>query len=175
MSTGVTPGGRDANFFAVTIISAISLPVTVTRRIAESPPTFTVWQTGGPSRGTTGVDDNMGRISSSPPSPAAEKNEGVGEGVGVEVGAGVAVEVGMGVGSGDEVGFGDGEGVGAGVSVGVGVGVDVGMGVGSGEDAGVGAGDGVGSGVTGRVSTVTYPARLSVLVTEPFRIVRFTV
>ena len=90
----------DSSFFAVTMIPDIFFPVTVTRRIAESPPTFTVWQTSGPSPTGYGVVENPGRISSPPPSPAPGDTERVGpvEGVGSGVGVGEG-------GVGDRVGW----------------------------------------------------------------------
>jgi hypothetical protein len=100
----VTPDGKDGTFLAVTIISDISCPVTVTRLIAESPPTFTVWHPSGPAPRGTDVDDGTGSESSALPEPSKGAGVGltgdVGVGVGedVMVGVGVAVSVGAGVG-----------------------------------------------------------------------------
>jgi len=88
---GVTPDGKDASLLEMTIISAIPCPVTVTRLIAESPPTFTVWQPRGPAEGGTGVDDGAGRRSSSLPDISVGDGPGVGEEVNVKVGDDVDV------------------------------------------------------------------------------------
>ena len=148
----------DSRFFAVTMMPDMFFPVTVTRRIAESPPTFTVMQTSGPSPAGYGVVDTPGRISSPPLPMVSGDTEGFGFVVGVEYGAGVGEGVGVHVGSG------------VGVSSGVGVGGGVGEIVGS----GVGVAGGVGVGVTGGFTTIIYSVRLSVLVTEKLRMVRFT-
>ena len=144
---GDTPDGKDVSFRAVTIISVISCPVTVTRLIAESPPTFTVWQPSGPAPRGKGVDDGAGRGSSALPEPS------------VGAGAGVVEEVRVGVGE----------------EVMVGVGEDVGVGVGEDVSVGVGVGEVVGTVVSGGATTVTYPERLRVLTTVRFWTVRFTV
>ena len=97
----------------MTIISDNSCPVTVTRLIAESPPTFTVWQPAGPAAGGTGVDNGPGKWSSSPSELSPEVGEGEGEGVnageGEGIGVGVGEDVNTGVGDGSGVGVGDGE------------------------------------------------------------------
>jgi hypothetical protein len=92
----------------VTIISVISCPITVTRLIAESPPTFTVWQPSDPPAGGTGVDDGAERGSSALPEPL--KGAGVGVigdvrvGVGKDIMVGAGVTVGVGAGVGDVMG-----------------------------------------------------------------------
>lgn len=135
----------------MTIISDISCPVTVTRLIAESPPTFTVWQPGGPDAGGNGVDDVVGRGSSSTPDVSVEVGVGFGEGVNSGVGEEVEVDVGEGeavsVGAGVVVSVGAGEDVGVGESVGEGEGERVGSGEVVGKGVSVGAGVRVGSGV----------------------------
>jgi len=145
---GVTPDGKDVSFRAVTIISAISCPVTVTRLIAEFPPTFTVWQLSGPVPRGKGVDDGAGRGSSALPEPSVGADAGVGEEVRVGVG--------------EEVSVGEGD------NVSVGVGEDVGGGVGEEVRLGVGVGEVVGTVVSGGATTVTYPERLRVLATLRF-------
>ena len=159
---GMTPDGKDASFRAVTIISAIPCPVTVTRLIAESPPTFTVWQPSGPAPRETVVDDGAGRGSSALPEPSLGVIVRVGEGVRVGVSEGVRVGVSEGV----RVGVGEGVRVGVGKEVRVGVGEGVGVGVGDG--VGVGVGEAVGTVVSGGAITVTYPERLRVLATLKF-------
>ena len=173
ISIGLTPDGRQGSFRAVTIISVISWPVTVTRLIAESPPTFTVWQPSGPTPGGSGVDDGAGRGSSALPEPSVGAGVLIGDvrvGIGEDVMVGVGKEVGgVRVGVGEEVRVGVGEvvqvGVGEGVTAGVGVAVGVGAGV----------GEVVGTVVSGGATMVTYPGRLIALVTVRFRTVRFTV
>jgi hypothetical protein len=155
ISMGVTPDGKDVSFRAVTIISAISCPVMVTRLIAESPPTFTVWQPSGPAPRGKGVDDGAGRGSSALPEPSV----GAGAGVGEDVRVGVGEEVSVGVGE----------------EVSVGVGEDVSVGVGEDVSVGVGVGEVVGTVVSGGATTVTYPERLRVLTIVKFWTVRFTV
>ena len=147
-STGGTPDGKDVSFRAVTIISAISCPATVTRLIAESPQTFTVWQPSGPAPRGKGVDDGPGRGSSALPEPSV----GAGAGVGEEVSVGVGEEVRVGVGE----------------DVRVGVGEDVRVGVGEDVRVGVGVGEVVGTVVSGGATTVTYPERLKILTTVRF-------
>ena len=137
---GVTPDGKEGSFLAVTIISVISCPVTVTRLIAESPPTFTVWHPSSPSPRGTSVDDGAGSGSSALPDPS----------------------VGAGAGVGEDVRVGTGE------DVMVGVGEDVSVGVGVGEEVRVGVGEGVGTVVSGGATTVTYPERLRTLTTVRF-------
>ena len=135
ISIGMTPDGNDGIFCAVTIISAISCPVTVTRLIAEVPPTFTVLHPSGPDTRGSGVDNGRGRGSSALPEPS--KGAGVGLIGDVSVGVGEEVIV----------------GVGEKVSVGVGEEVIVGVG----EEVSVGVGDVVGTVVSGGATTVTYP------------------
>ena len=170
----MTPDGKAGSFLAVTIISAISCPVTVTRLIAESPPTFTVWQPSGPAFGRSGVDDGAGGGSASLPESSVGARVLIGD---VRVGVGEVVMVGVGkvvrVGVGENVSVGVGEdvrtGVGEVVKVGVGEVVTVAVGVRA------GVGEVVGTVVSGSATTVTYPGRLRALVTVRFRTVRFTV
>jgi len=161
---GVTPDGKDVSFRAVTIIPAISCPVTVMRLIAESPPTFTVWHPSDPAPRGTGVDDGAGRGSSALPEPSVRAGAGVGE----EVRVGVGEEVMVGVGDDVSVGEGDDVSVGVGEDVGVGVGEEVKVGGGEEVKVGVGVGEVVGTVVSGGATTVTYPERLRVLATLRF-------
>ena len=154
----MTPDGKAGSFLAVTIISAISCPVTVTRLIAESPPTFTVWHPSGPTPRGIGVDDCAGRGSSALPDPSLGAGAGEGEDASVGIGEGVMVGV------GEDVSVGEGDDV----SVGVGVGEDVGVGVGEDVKVGVGVGERVGTVVSGGATTVTYPERLRTLTTVRF-------
>jgi hypothetical protein len=175
---GITPDGRYGSFRPVTIISVISWPVTVTRLIAESPPTFTVWQPSGPAFGRSSVDDGAGRGSSSLPESSVGTRVLIGDvrvGVGEEVMVGVGKVVRVGVGENVSVGVGEDvrTGVGEVVKVGVGEVVTAGVGVAVGVRAGVG--EVVGTVVSGGATTVTYPGRLRALVTVRFRTVRFTV
>ena len=144
----MTPDGKDGTFLAVTIISDISCPVTVTRLIAESPPTFTVWHPSGPAPRGTDVDDGTGSESSALPEPSK--------------GAGVGLTGDVGVGVGEEVMAGVGE------EVRVGVGEDVMVGVGVAVSVGAGVGELVGTVVSGGATIVTYPERLRTLTTVRF-------
>ena len=176
---GVTPDGKEGSFLAVTIISVISCPVTVTRLIAESPPTFTVWHPRGPAPRGIGVDDGAGSGSSALPDPSVEAGAGVGEevrvGVGEEVMVGVGEEVRVGIGEGVMVGVGEEVRVGVGEGVMVGVGEEVRVGVGEGVMVGVGeevrvgtsVGEVVGTVVSG-ATTVINPSRFRTLITERF-------
>jgi hypothetical protein len=126
----------------------MSRPVTVTRLIAESPPTFTVWHPRCPVPRGIRSGDGAGRGPSSLSEPSGEIITGVGAGVVVGVGEEVMV------------------GVGAGVVVGVGEEVIVGVG----ENVGVGTGVGevVGTIVSGGATTVINPERLRMLTTVRF-------
>lgn len=169
---GVTPPDGATVLRAVTIMPEISDPVTVTRLIAESPPTFTVEQRRIPE---LGVMDVRGGIVSSLPDPPVISGTGVGVKEGMMVVAGTDVTVGTGEGVGECVGV--GEDVGMGESVGVGDKDGVGESVGVGECVGVGSGvgDEVGTVVSGVAKTDTYADRLRELATEMFCTVRLTV
>ena len=110
----------------------MSCPYTVTRLIAEFPPTFTVWQAGDPATRSTGANDGTGSWSSL--LPESSNAAGVGRIDDVRVGAGDKVTVGV----GEEVR--------------VGVGKEVRVGVGDEEIVGVG--EGVGTVVSGGATTV---------------------
>ena len=161
---GLTSDGKDVSFRAVTIISAISCPVTVTRLIAESPPTFTVWQLSSPAAPEIGVDDGAGSGSSALPDPS----EGAGAGVGEEVSVGIGEDVMVGVGEEVSVGIGEDVMVGVGEEVSVGIGEEVMVGVGEDVKVGVGVGEGVGTVVSGGATIVTYPERHRTLTTVRF-------
>jgi hypothetical protein len=141
ISIGLTPDGRYGSFRAVTIISVISWPVTVTRLIAESPPTFTVWQPSGPAPGGSGVDDGAGGGSSALPESSVGASVLIGVvrvGVGEEVRVGVGKDVRVGVGEDVRAGVGEVVKVGVCEEVRVGVGKDVRVGVGEVVKVGVG-------------------------------------
>lgn len=187
MFTGLTPVGGDVTFKAVKIVLDNPWPVTVTRRIAESPPTFMVRLTGSPVALAEGTG-----YSASLPSPFTAGNgngagenvnvrpgetvgfgervgemEGLIEGSGENVGIGVCVDVGVKVGSGVRVGKNEGVLVGSGENVGRKVSVAVGMSVGSGilVGSGIRVGPGVEVTVGSGVRIVVYGVVISGAIT----------
>jgi len=102
------------------IISDISLPVTMTRLTAESPPTFTVWHITGPASKRIGVKYSPGggsSLLSEIETRDDDEGENMSTGVGVKVGVRLSGDVGREV--GDSVGVGVGEDVGIVVPEGV--------------------------------------------------------